>query len=285
MSPRRLGAWRLGLCRWLERAAAAIGGRRYYRRMHLGADVHQRRERVELRELPDDLVGFRIAHLSDLHAGPFLGAGDLAAVVEVVNAGRPDLVVLTGDFITHHWSEALEILPDLAGLATRHGCLAVFGNHDYRDRAEGRIAAAYRERGIRILRNESERLRVGAAVLAVVGLEDLEEARAVDLASALSEVEPGDVPIFLCHNPAGGAELSRGRSTLVLSGHTHGHQINLPIARGMGPPHPGDRVELDASTLIVSRGLGVVCVPLRVAAPAEVVWIELARPEERRRAG
>lgn len=278
--PRRLGGLRLGFCSFLERAAQVLGGRRYYRWRHLGPDVHQRRERVALRGLPDDLVGFRIAHLSDLHAGPFLGAGDLTSVVEVVNAGRPDLVVLTGDFITSHWSDALRILPQLAALESRHGALAVFGNHDYRDRAEAGIASAFGERGIRFLRNESARIRVGDTVLAVVGLEDLEEAREVDLEAALGEVLEGDVPIFLCHNPAGAEPLSRGRSTLVLSGHTHGHQINLPLLRRLGPEHPGHRVDRDGSTLIVSRGLGVVCVPVRVAAPAEVVWVELARAQE-----
>jgi len=69
--------------------------------------------------------------------------------------------------------------------------------------------------------------------------------------------------------------LATERTAVVLSGHTHGNQVDLPLLRRLGPTHPGLRLELGRATLIVSRGLGVVALPLRVGAPAEVVRVRL----------
>ncbi len=271
--PRRHSRARRSFFRAAEQLAAALGGRRWYRRSQLAADrVAQRTERVAVPGLPPALAGFRIAHLSDLHAGPFLGAGDLADVVALVNAGEPDLVALTGDLITRHWSEALHVLPDLAALRARHGVLGVFGNHDYRDRCEGHIAAAYAEAGVRFLRNENRRLADG---LVVSGLEDLEEARRLDVEAARSGIAGADVEVLLCHNPGRAAALARPGCAAILAGHTHGGQVDLPLLRALGPPHPGGRVDLGSTALVVSNGLGVIGFPLRVGAPAEIVWVVL----------
>jgi len=227
--------------------------------------------------LPDELEGFRIAHLSDLHGGPFLRGGDLAGVVSVVNAGAPDLCAITGDFVTRTWTEALELMPDLARLRAKHGVFAVFGNHDYHGRCEARIAAACAEAGVEVLRNENRRLGSRAGALVVSGLEDLEEARRVDVAAARAGIGPADVEVLLCHNPGRAAELARPGCAAILSGHTHGRQIDLPFLRGWGPAHPGGRVEHGTTALIVSSGLGVIGFPLRIGVPAEVVWIVLER--------
>ena len=272
--PRRHGRLRRWAVETVARTAAALGGRAVYRRRWLGPGRFAlREERLEVPGLPGGLHGFRIAHLSDLHAGHFMRAGDLAAVVEAVRALEVDLVVFTGDLITDHWSEALAVLDDLAGLRARHGVLAVFGNHDYRGRQEGRIAAAYAARGIEFLRNESRRIDTGDGVLAVVGVEDLEEARRLDLAAARAGLGPEDVELVLCHNPGGAPALARPGCCAVLAGHTHGGQVDfLP---GVGPPHPGLRLRLGETTLIVNRGLGVIGFPWRFGAPTEIVLVSL----------
>jgi uncharacterized protein len=236
-----------------------------------------REERVAVRDLPAGLEGFRVAQLSDLHGGSFLRAGDLREVVEATNELRPDLCALTGDFVTHDWREVLPILPDLGRLRARHGVLGVLGNHDYRGRCEGALVQACAEHGVRLLRDACVRIDTGAGVLAVVGLEDLEEARSLDPARARADVRPGDVELVLCHNPAGGPHLARPQCAAVLSGHTHGNQLDLPVLRRMGPPHPGARVQLGATALIVNRGLGVIGLPLRRGAPSEVVLVRLER--------
>ncbi len=276
VEPRRFSRLRIRSFKLIENFCAALGGRRFYRRWFLRAgQFHVRTERLEIAELPAGLDGFRIAHLSDLHAGPFLGERDLRDVVARVNAERVDLVVITGDLITRDWREALTLLPDWRDLSARHGVLAVFGNHDYRDRAEGLIAEAYHEAGIRILRNEAQRIDTGCGVLGVVGVEDLVEGRRVDVEAARKSLESGDVELVLCHNPCGAPQLARAGCAAVLSGHSHGYQIDLPLIRRMGPGHPGERLGYGSTALIVSRGLGVVCVPFRFRAPLELVLVEL----------
>jgi predicted MPP superfamily phosphohydrolase len=258
----------------IAHGSAALGGRAVYRRAWLAAGRFRVREEVvRVPGLPAGLVGFRIAQLSDLHAGPFLGAGDLAQVAAAVRALAPDLAVITGDLITSRWSQALQLLDDLAALGARHGTLAVFGNHDYRERREGEIAAAYAARGVVFLRDACHRIDTGDGVLGVVGLEDLEEARELDLERARAGLEPGDVELVLCHNPSGAAALARPGCCAVLSGHTHGGQVRF--LSGLGPPHPGLRVRLGPTTLIVNRGLGVVGFPWRVGAPTEIVLVRL----------
>jgi predicted MPP superfamily phosphohydrolase len=221
--------------------------------------------------LPRALQGLRCVQLSDLHAGPCLGPGDLSDVVDSVNALEADFVFLTGDLISTAWTEALEILDDLARIRARVAALGVFGNHDYHGRNEGRIAEAYAQRGIRFLRNECARFELGGAGVAVVGLEDLEEAKAVDLERARRGVLPGDLELVLCHNPLGALRLARPGCAAVFSGHTHGGQLSLPVLWRFGPGHPGLRVRLGPTTLIVSRGLGTVGLPFRLGAPTDFV--------------
>jgi uncharacterized protein len=280
VTPRRFSAWRVWLFRRIESALVLLGGRGLYRRTWLRAGrFRMREEEVQVAGLPAELDGFTVAQLTDLHAGPFLGEGDLAEVVAAVNALEPEVIAITGDFVAHHWSEAELIRTDLAGLQAKHGVYAVFGNHDYKDRCEGRIEAAYQDAGVHFLRNASARLAVGNAHVAIVGVEDLEEARVIDLDAARTDLVEEDVEIVLCHNPMGARTIARPGCAAILSGHTHGWQLDLPWLRTLGPQHPGLRVEFGPTTLLVSRGLGVVGVPLRYKAPAEVVLLKLTRAE------
>jgi uncharacterized protein len=282
LAPRRFSRGRLLAFQTLERAAALLGGRRWYRRRHLAPGRFRvRRERVEVQDLPEGLEGWTIVQLSDPHAGPFLAAGDLAHVVRAVNALQPDLVVLTGDLLTRRAEEAYELLPDLARIEARLGRVGVFGNHDYRGRREAELAARFgAEAGFQFLRDESVRFEVAHGALALVGLEDLEEARRPDAVRARSGVRPGDVEVVLCHNPLGAPRLARPGCAAILCGHTHGHQIDLPLVRRLAPRHPGDRFRVGPSEVIVNRGLGALGVPLRVASPAEIVVVEFTRAGE-----
>lgn len=264
--------------RALERAALALGGHALYRRRHLRCGAFRlRREELRVPDLPEELDGLCGVQLSDLHAGPYLRSGDLRDVVAATNAESPDLVFVTGDLITHDWRDAQELVGDLSGLRPRLGCLAVFGNHDYRGRLEGEIVRLLAGAGVRILRNEGARFEVGRACVAVVGLEDLEEALRVDVAAARAGLQPGDVELVLCHHPGGGPALARPGCAAVFSGHTHGGQLDLPGLRGLGPAHPGLRVELGPTTLFVNRGLGTIGLPLRIHAPTEVLCVRLRR--------
>lgn len=278
--PRRYSAARSGIVAALGALARISGGRERYRRGHLRTGRFEtRREVVTVRGLPHALRGLRCAQLSDLHAGPYLGRGGLHDVVQAVNAERPDFVFLTGDLITRAWTDALELLDDLGRLEPRVAVLGVFGNHDYHGRNEARIAEAFAERGIRFLRNECARFEIGGTGVAVVGLEDLEEARGVDLDRARAAVRPGDLELVLCHNPLGALRLARPGCAAVFSGHTHGGQLALPFLWKHGPGHPGLRVQLGSTTLLLSRGLGTVAVPCRLGAPTDFVVASFEGPQ------
>ncbi|MFN9786005.1 MAG: metallophosphoesterase [Planctomycetia bacterium] len=283
VAPRRFSRARLAAFRAVERACVLFGGRAFYRARHLAPGRFLlREERVRVAGLPPALEGFRVAQLSDLHGGGFLGAGDLRHVVAAVEALAPDAVALTGDYITHAIEDSFPLVEDLARLRPRHGVWAVFGNHDYKARREGELVARLAARGVRFLRNECARIAVdggarGRAWIAFTGLEDLEEGKRVDLASARAGLRPGDIEVCLCHNPAGARWLAREGCVAILAGHTHGTQIDWPFLRTLGPKHPGTRLQLGPTTLLVSRGLGVVGAPLRIGAPAEVVVLRLER--------
>jgi predicted MPP superfamily phosphohydrolase len=262
--------------RTFERLAVGLGGRALYRRRHLRRGAFAvRRVDLVVAGLPVELAGLCCVQLSDLHAGPFLRAGDLRDAVAATNAESPDLVFVTGDLITHDWRDARELVDDLGALRPRLGSLAVFGNHDYHGRQESEIARLLAGAGVRVLRNESARFELGRACVAVVGLEDLEEARSVDAAAARAALRAGDVELVLCHHPAGGPVLARPGCAAVFSGHTHGGQLDLPGLRALGPAHPGLRVELGPTTLLVNRGLGTIGMPLRIHAPSEILCVRL----------
>lgn len=278
VAPRRHSWLRRAGFRTAECLARWAGGRAFYRANYLrqGRFV-VREERLAAAWLPAALDGFRIAQLSDLHAGPFLGPGDLADVVEEVARRSVDLVVLTGDFLTHQVSDSWLLLEDLARLRARHGVFAVFGNHDYRGRQETLLAQRYAQCGIRFLVDESVRLEHQGAGLWLTGLGDLEEARTVSVQQARRQVDPEEPQVVLAHHPLAGRLCAGARTLAVFTGHTHGTQIDLPFLRRLGPAHPGLRYFAGPTRVIVSRGLGVVGLPLRIGASAELVVAELVR--------
>lgn len=276
IEPRRFSRVRLVVFDTFERLAVLLGGRALHRRRLEADRVEVRDEVIEVPGLPAELDGFRIAHLSDIHAGPFLGAGDLEGVVERVAEEDPDVVCWTGDYVVHGIENALPVLPELRRLTGRRATFAVFGNHDYKARREYELSGALEGAGWRFLRNEGQLVRTqGGAAVGFAGIEDPEEGKVVDPEAATAGLGDADVVIALSHGPLGAPALAACGADVVLSGHTHGTQVDLPFLRDLGPAHPGLRVQLGGTTLIVTRGLGVIGVPLRSGVPAEFVVITL----------
>lgn len=277
LEPRRYSDARLKLFRLCEGTARRLGGRAFYRRRFLSRRrLRVRHETVVVSDWSPRTPRLRLVQLSDLHAGPFLAEGDLGEVCEVARELAPDLYVLTGDLISERTEEAFTLIEDLAGLRAPLGSFAVFGNHDYRGRREGEIVQRLgREAGWQFLRNEGQRFDHHGEFVHLTGLEDLEEAKRVDPDAARAELEPADTEILLVHNPGFADGLLRGNTRLVLSGHSHGHQIDLPYVRRFAPRHPGDRLERGPAVCLTSRGLGALGLPLRIASPAELVCIDL----------
>lgn len=282
--PRRYSGPALLLFAAVRRVSEWLFGRALYRcRLQRGGVVVEELELL-VPGLDPSLDGLRAVQISDLHAGPFLDERSLCPVTELVVAHDPDLLFVTGDFITDTVDDR-DLLGDFLGrLPGRLGKFAVFGNHDYRQRREAELVAWLRRQGIETLRNESSAVMVEGAVLRVLGLEDIEEGKLADLDGALAGCdESDDLTVLLCHHPAVLNALPSGRFDLVLCGHTHGGQVVLPligplVARGDGVPAAADGALPGGGRWHVNRGLGALVLPLRLGAPAEVTWITLRSP-------
>ena len=240
-------------------------------------------------DLPPGLDGLRLAQLSDLHAGPLVGAKTLRHWRELTERERPELLLFTGDLVDSRPEELEPLLTAFAGFKPPLGCFAVLGNHDYFD-DPGPIWRDLEGAGIRCLENAAALIQRGGSTLALLGLQDpmARNGRFTRMvfgpgprpAEAARNLPSEAFRLCMNHRPSEWQEALAAGARLTLSGHTHGGQIN-PIpgfcsARLIGPRTQGLYRE-GPDLLYVSRGLGVVGLPLRIAAPPEIVIITLRR--------
>jgi predicted MPP superfamily phosphohydrolase len=258
-------------------AAAAIAWRALWQ--------EPRSDRVRERDLalpgwPDDLAGLRVALLSDLHAGaPHVREERIERLVAAVNARRPDLVLLLGDYIDPEVPFGGPVAPGtvaarLGALRAPRGVVAVLGNHDWHNDGPG-MRAALQDAGIAVLENDA----TDAGGLWIAGVEDLRYRRP-DIGRALRDVPAGAPVILLAHDP----DLFPGvpaRVALTVSGHLHGGQIGVPVVRRpflpsrFGERYAAGHVVEDGRHLYVTRGVGTTGLPVRLLAPPEAIILRL----------
>lgn len=243
-----------------------------------------RRVRIASGRWPAERPPLRIALVSDLHAGgPHVDPRRVARIVERVNSERPDLVLLLGDFVDHEVAlgedpAAEAVARAMAGLRALLGAVAVLGNHDWRFGGE-RVRSALEREGIRVLENEAVALDAPGGRLWVAGVGDARMRRA-DVGEALEPVPGGEPVILLTHDPDLFGDVPE-RVALTVAGHLHGGQVGVPLVRRrVMPTEHGERyaeghVEEGGRHLYVTRGVGESHLPFRLAAPPEVVLVEL----------
>ena len=220
-----------------------------------------------LADLGDGWLGAKIAHLTDLHAGRLCGAEYLSRVVETTNAASPDLIVLTGDFVTRRSAVRPELSDVLSALHAPGGKFAVLGNHDHAANPR-RIQRLLEAADIEVLTNTRRILRRGGDPLCLAGVDDLRRGRP-DLRAALAGVDEAVPRLLLSHNPDMAEMIPPDlRVDLLICGHTHGGQVRLPF----GPPlfmpvrhrkYDAGMVQGPRCPVYVSRGIGMVGVPIR----------------------
>jgi hypothetical protein len=223
--------------------------------------------------LPGAFEGLRVALLTDLHLSPLVDAADIAAAVAMTLAEQPDLIVLGGDYVT--WGHEYFIGPVaelLSPLTAPLGVMAVLGNHD----SDTEVTGALERNGFTVLRDAHTRLERRGDALDFIGVRYWTRQRST-LAGLIDA--PGNVNILLAHDPRRLTEAADLNLPLVLSGHTHGGQIVLPGlgAWNRGFPTMQGTIERDNSVLFVSRGIGMVYVPMRINCPPEVAMLTLER--------
>ncbi len=246
--------------------------------------------RFPIQDLPSEFEGLRIAHMSDLHYGPFIALPYLEHAVQVVSDLKPDFVILTGDF-SHKSENAIEPgIRVLRKLRSRFGSVAVLGNHDYWDGVETTVAELERI-GIPVLTNARRYLTPTglakdyptAPSLCIAGVDDLWDGNP-SVAKALDGV-PAHVPrILMSHNPDVAEEMPAGiRVDLMCAGHTHGGQVRIPfmgtpvVPSRYGQKYAGGLCQGPHCPVLVSRGVGVAMLPVRLGVPPEVGIIELTK--------
>jgi predicted MPP superfamily phosphohydrolase len=243
------------------------------------ARLKLRRIDVPLPLWPEALDGLKVAVVADLHTGaPHV---DVERVVAKVNAARPDLIALVGDYADPTVPLGRPVAPEqvaeaLGRLHAPLGTFAVLGNHDWHHYGE-RVPRALREHGIEVLENDAVAVERGGAVLWIAGLADLRE-RNPDTTVALAMVPGGQPLIALTHDPDLFPQL-KDRADVTLAGHTHGGQIGLPLLRRATSPtrhgYFGGEVREDGGYMYVSRGIGTTGLPIRLNAPPEIALLRL----------
>jgi len=236
---------------------------------------------VPLPRLPAALDGLTVVHLSDLHLGPYLGAAGLAHAVEMVQRLAPQLVVISGDFVTRgsEWQRE-ELLAPLAALRPALGTFAVLGNHDHWTDATW-VTAAVQQQGISVLSNESRRLSDAENGLWLVGVDDI-WVGAEDLDAALSGIPRGGCKLLLVHEPDFADKAARRSIDLQLSGHSHGGQVRLPFVGALllplwGRNYPIGLARAADTWVYTNRGLGVTAPPVRFNCRPEITLLTLRK--------
>ncbi|MBE9127759.1 MULTISPECIES: metallophosphoesterase [unclassified Coleofasciculus] len=186
---------------------------------------------IAIANLPPSLRGTKLVQLSDLHYDGFrLSDKMLIEAIEVSNQAEPDLVLLTGDYITDNPEPIHQLVLRLKNLESRAGVYAVLGNHDFLVRhAQSIVTQALTSIGIQVLWNQIA-YPLGAG-LPFVGLADF-WSREFNPAPVMNQLDPKLPRIVLSHNPDTAEFLQQWRVDLQLSGHTHGGQVVIP---GFGP--------------------------------------------------
>lgn len=244
-------------------------------------------ERVEIQVpgLPPAMDGFRIAQLSDLHLEPFTTAEDILRSVEASNSLKPDLVALTGDFVTHTARPAPQVAEILSQLQAPYGVHASLGNHDFASGAP-EVIRALTERKIPVLRNEIRRIQTDNGPLILGGFDSMYVSKP-DVRKTLQDWKPRQPLVLMMHEPdAADLIAAAGVRALQISGHTHGGQLvfrgkepmSLRRAR-YGKKYLAGHYEVGGLQMYVNRGIGCVGLPLRIGAPPEVTELTLRSPE------
>ena len=235
---------------------------------------------------PRELNRFTIALLSDFHYDPYFSVHPLHATIPLVNGLHPDLIALTGDFVSvpefgdeKKAAFAAEPCASLLRQMTAPlGLWAVLGNHD--DNTDPQhVTRALEAENIRVLANQSVAIERGSGRFWLAGVNDVIGGTA-DLAATLRNVPRDEAVVLLAHEPDFADEACRFSIDLQLSGHSHGGQVRLPFLPPLYLPEMAKKYVLGTYQvgplpLYTNAGLGTVTVPVRLNCPPEITLLTL----------
>ena len=285
-----------GRRRFLERTAVAVSAAPFvagaYGLLYGRLDLETPHRRISLKRLPKPFHGFRIAQLSDIHIGPFMTEEEIRRWVAITNELKPDLVVLTGDFVTWKPAPQEAVVRALSGFRAPFGVFGCLGNHEIYAVVEDSITRLFAAQNIRILRRERVPVQVNGETLNLIGVDFQSVQRLGRLGEGLVPkylegvqplVQPDTVNILLSHNPNTFDRAAELGIDLSLAGHTHGGQITLEFIHPSLTPsrlitrYTKGWFQKGEAQLYVNSGIGTILAPIRFAAPPEITLLELVR--------
>ncbi|MBP7416691.1 MAG: metallophosphoesterase [Pyrinomonadaceae bacterium] len=239
-------------------------------------------ERVEIRlkRLPPKLDGFKIIQLSDTHHSPFTSLEHIERAIKIANRLRPDMFLLTGDYVSHDREYIAPVAAALGRLKSRYGTYACLGNHDHWTDAD-LVTELFRGEGINVLVNQGFRFETRRGSFWIAGVDDHMVGK-TDVPASLRGSFPDEMKLLLAHNPIIFREAARYGVDLTLSGHTHGGQIKLRDDEKRILPQRKLKAGLHTrrnSQVYITRGIGTVVVPMRYQCPPEISLLELRTAE------
>ncbi len=236
--------------------------------------------KVDIPRLAPVFRNYRIVHISDIHYGQWISAERLEGVVELINKSSPDIVAITGDFVSYLFDNSIEEMTEhLKKLTPRDAVLAVLGNHDHWAGAE-RVRGILKKSNIHDLTNDFHIIEKKGANLIFAGLDSVMMKKAL-LNLVLEKMPPDDPAILLVHEPDFAVETAlTNRFSLQLSGHSHGGQFSIP---GFGTPfrgclsmkYPQGLYKVGNMALFTNTGLGTNNYWLRINCPPEIAAVDL----------
>jgi predicted MPP superfamily phosphohydrolase len=244
------------------------------------------RQHFWLSRWPAQMNGFTIALLSDFHYDPYFSVHPLHAAVPMVNSLHPDLIVLTGDFVSapligSHAEAALDAEPCarlLHQMRAPQGLWAVLGNHDF-ETDPLHVTRALQAESIRTLANQSIAIERNGGRFWLAGINDVISGTA-DLGKTLRGIPPSEPVVLLAHEPDFADVACRFPVDLQLSGHSHGGQVRLPLLPALYLPEMARKYVLGSyrvgkMSLYTNAGLGTVTIPVRLNCPPEITLLML----------
>ena len=236
-------------------------------------------------DLPPAFDGLTILHVSDVHAGQFMERDQMQEIVARANALHADLVLQTGDMIDYSPSYIPEYVRAFRDLSAPLGVITCLGNHDLYTGA-AKVIKGVRDAGQLLVRGETHLIERNGSTLALAGIDDpdnwvYDDPQTVAVDRVLRGIPADAFKILLAHRPGAFDTAHQRGVALTLSGHIHGGQIAIPLvgwsAGQLITKYVAGHFESGGSQLYVSRGIGVVGVPIRVFVPPELVLFTLRR--------
>ncbi|HYF01906.1 MAG TPA: metallophosphoesterase [Patescibacteria group bacterium] len=243
---------------------------------------------VPIPNLPRALDGVRIVQLSDIHAGSFFSHEPLQEIRRIVSNLRPDMIVITGDFVNFSPKELNVIYSELERFKAPLGVWGSIGNHDHYNTPpeHALLKRGLNQAGINLLVNQNHVFNIDGAKLQLAGTDNTGLGQNfADINAALSGLTAGEPTILLAHDPTFWDIAIKGKQPidLMLSGHTHGGQVGMnffgkevSVAQFVYKQWAGLYTERDQH-LYVNRGIGIVGPPFRIGIPPEITHFTLRR--------